>query len=115
MAASRRIGGALLSAILLVASNQMLAPTLVGAASVAGGVTLDGYGGLHPFGGLNLNSSGAPYWGGWDVARAVVVRQDGSGGWTLEGFGGIHAFGNAAPIRTPAYWNWWDIARAFVV
>lgn len=80
-----------------------------------GGVTLDGYGGVHPFGGLSLDSSGAPYWAGWDIARAVVVRADGSGGWTLDGYGGIHAWGSAPTIKTPAYWPYWDIARDLVV
>lgn len=77
-------------------------------------MTLDGYGGLHTFGGLSLNTAGAGYWNGWDIVRAVSVRADGSGGWQLDGYGGIHAFGAAPRIATPAYWGW-DIARAFVV
>jgi uncharacterized protein YvpB len=85
------------------------------ASPASGGVTLDLYGGLHPFGGLALNSAGAPYWGGIDIAREVVLRQDGSGGWTLDGYGGIHSFGAAPPIKSPAYWNGWAIVRAFVV
>jgi uncharacterized protein YvpB len=90
------------------------APLPAQAAAAAGGATLDGYGGLHPFGGLSLNLAGAPYWGGWSIARAAALRQDGSGGWELDGYGGIHAFGSAPVIQTPAYWGW-DIARAFVV
>src|SRR5205823_7655765 len=67
-----------------------------------GGVILDGYGGLHAFGGMLLNFAFAPYWNGWDIARAVVVRADGLGGWTLDAWGGIHAWGAAAGIAQPA-------------
>ncbi len=80
-----------------------------------GGVVLDKFGGLHPFGGAAVNTSGAPYWPGWNIARSVVVLPDGSGGWTLDGWGGIHAWGTAPAITTPAYWPGWDIARALVV
>lgn len=85
------------------------------AAGGRGGVTLDGYGGLHAFGGMTLDQRGAPYWPNWDIARALQARADGSGGWTLDGFGAIHSFGSASPIPTPGYWSGWDIARAFVV
>jgi uncharacterized protein YvpB len=81
----------------------------------SGGVTLDGWGGLHSWGGLSLDGAGAPYWPGWDIARSAVVREDGSGGWVLDGWGGIHAFGDAAAIAAPSYWPRWDIARALVV
>lgn len=81
----------------------------------SGGVVLDGWGGLHPFGGFALAQSGAPYWHGWDIARAIVIRDDGSGGWTLDGYGGIHAFGAAAPIPTPVYTAGSDTARDFAV
>src|ERR1035437_7390400 len=80
-----------------------------------GGATLDGYGGLHAFGRAQINSANAPYWPGWDIARALVVLPDGSGGWTLDGWGGIHAWGSAPPIAMPAYWPGWDIARALYV
>jgi uncharacterized protein YvpB len=79
-----------------------------------GGVTLDAWGGVHPFGEVNINTSGYPYWQGWDIARSVQVRDDGSGGWTLDGWGNIHAWGAAPAIQTPGYWPGWDIARAFV-
>jgi uncharacterized protein YvpB len=79
------------------------------------GVVLDGWGGVHPVGGTPVNTSGAPYWAGWDIARSVVVREDGSGGWTLDGWGGIHAWGSAPSASTPAYWSGWDIARAMVM
>jgi hypothetical protein len=83
--------------------------------TVHGGAVLDGFGGVHPFGGLPLDTAGAPYWAGWDIARSLVVRADGSGGWELDGWGGIHSFGAAPPIAGSAYWQGWDIARALVV
>jgi uncharacterized protein YvpB len=89
--------------------------TTVPAPTVHGGAVLDGFGGVHPFGGLALDTTGAPYWAGWDIARSLVVRADGSGGWELDGFGGIHSFGAAPAITGPAYWQGWDIARALVV
>ena len=105
-----------MAAAILSSLGQLVSPAPVHAASpAAGGATLDLYGGLHPFGGLALNKTGAPYWNGIDIARAVSLREDGSGGWILDGYGGIHAFGSAAPIKTPGYWNGWAIARAFVV
>jgi uncharacterized protein YvpB len=116
MAGLRRIGSALL-AVAIIAGLLTLSPiTGARAASGAtGGVTLDGFGGLHPFGGLNLNTGSAPSWPNWDIARAAVIRQDGSGGWVLDGWGGIHAFGIAPSVATPAFWQGWDIARAFVM
>ncbi len=105
-----------MAAAILSSLGQLMLPVPVRAASpVSGGATLDLYGGLHPFGGLALNKTGAPYWNGIDIARAVSLREDGSGGWILDGYGGIHAFGVAPPITTPGYWNGWAIARAFVV
>ena len=103
------------AAILSSLGQLMLTAPVRAASGVTGGATLDRYGGLHPFGGLALNRTGAPYWNGIDIARAVSLREDGSGGWILDGYGGIHAFGSAAPIKTPGYWNEWAIARAFVV
>jgi uncharacterized protein YvpB len=109
-----RICSTLVSAGTIAGSVVLGAALPAWGAPATGGVTLDGYGGLHPFGGLSLNSARAPYWNNWDIARAIAVRQDGSGGWTLDGQGGIHAWGTAPTISTPTYWNW-DIARALVV
>ncbi|MBV8527688.1 MAG: C39 family peptidase [Candidatus Dormibacteraeota bacterium] len=95
-----------------------VAPAMRAAAAPSaqpGGVVLDGWGGLHTFGGFTLAQTGAPYWYGWDIARAMVIRDDGSGGWTLDGYGGIHAFGAAAPITTPVWTNGVDDARDFAV
>ena len=89
------------------------APVVVSPAN--GGAVLDGYGVIHPFGGLSLNTAGAPYWSGWDIARSLVLRADGSGGWELDGWGGVHAFGSAAAVDAPTYWQSWDIARALAV
>src|SRR5256714_12166822 len=115
MAHPRKACPGLVAALLLAGLVQLEMPTPANAApSATGGVTLDGYGGIHPFGGLNLNTASAPYWGGFDIARAVVLRQDGSGGWTLDGYGGIHAFGAAPAIPSPGYWGC-GIDRAFVV
>ena len=88
---------------------------LAWASRAHGGAVLDGWGGIHPFGGLALDTSGAPYWRGWDIARSLVLRDDGSGGWILDGYGGVHAFGAAPPVSGSPYWKGWDIARALVV
>src|SRR5207245_809194 len=106
----------LVAAAMVFSLSQLPVPApAYAAATQAGGVALDSGGGLHPFGGLTLNTAGSPFWGNWDIARALVVRSDGSGGWTLDGFGGIHSFGTAPTAITPAYWSNWDIARAMVV
>src|SRR3989442_1108519 len=116
MAYLGRAPSTLVAAAMLFSLRQLPGPAAVYAvAAQAGGVTLDSGVGLHPFGGLTLNTAGSPFWGSWDIARAVAVRPDGSGGWTLDGFGGIHAFGTAPIAITPAYWSNWDIARAIVV
>ncbi|MEP6625426.1 MAG: hypothetical protein ABJC79_13355 [Acidimicrobiia bacterium] len=88
---------------------------------VPGGLTLDGFGGLHRFAvglGPRLGAvRGAPYWPGWDIARGVAVAPNRRGGYELDGFGGIHPFRlGAAPSSPPAvsggpYWSGWDIAR----
>jgi hypothetical protein len=75
---------------------------------------LDGWGGLHPFGGAQLNAAGAPYWQGWDIARSAAL-DGGAGGWVLDGWGGIHGFGGEPGLQPPVYWQGWDIARALVV
>ena len=115
MAHLRKGCSALLAAVILASIFRISATTPVRAANTAGGVTLDAYGGLHPFAGLAPNTAGSPYRNGFDIAHAVVLRQDGSGGWELDGFGGLHAFGIAPAVSSPAYWNGWNIARAVVV
>jgi Cysteine-rich secretory protein family len=88
---------------------------LADAAASSGGVVLDGWGGIHPFGGAVISTAGAPYWSGWDIARSLRLQPGGPGGWVLDGYGGIHAFGGAPQIATPVYWSGWDIARDLVV
>ena len=62
-----------------------------------------------------LTPVGGPYWPGWDIARGVAVRLDGTGGLVLDGWGGLHPFGLSGPpipLATHAsYWPGWDIAR----
>jgi Protein of unknown function (DUF1573)/Abnormal spindle-like microcephaly-assoc'd, ASPM-SPD-2-Hydin len=79
------------------------------------GVTLDGYGGVHPFNSAGdpavVNPSG-PYFG-FDIARAVVVSNASTAarpqGWVLDGWGGLHAFGGAQDVAQGAYWKNFDI------
>ena len=81
------------------------------------GWTLDGWGGLHPFGGAGSSPApvGAPYWPGWDIARGVALD---SSGWgvVVDGWGGLHTFSTRAGVRIPTltsstYWRSWDIVR----
>jgi hypothetical protein len=75
------------------------------------GYTLDAYGGLHPFsdGGTMPPAIPAPaYWGGWDIARGLLMTTA-SGGYLLDGYGGMHNFGGA-PTAQGLYFGW-DIAK----
>ncbi len=76
-----------------------------------GGYTLDGVGGLHPFG-VAPPLSG-PYWPGFDIARDLVLRAQG-GGWVLDGWGGIHPFGGAPSLGSGPYFVGVDVARKLV-
>jgi hypothetical protein len=71
---------------------------------------LDGFGGVHPFGGAPAVAVTA-YWSGWDIARGIVLQSGGPGGYVLDGFGGVHPFGGAPAVAVTAYWSGWDIAR----
>jgi hypothetical protein len=51
---------------------------------------LDGFGGIHQFGGAPA-VTGTAYWNGWDIARSLTLATDGSG-YVLDGYGGIHPF-----------------------
>ena len=79
------------------------------------GYTVDGWGGVHGYGGAPAVNVSA-YWAGWDIARGVVVRRDGTGhpngGYVVDGWGGVHAFGGAPGVTVTAYWPGWDIVRA---
>ena len=81
----------------------------------AGGVVMDRFGGLHPFGNKSFPTSGAAYWPGFAIARSVGLLPDGSGGYTLDGWGGVHPFGSAPAQNVTAYWFGWDIARGVAV
>jgi hypothetical protein len=82
------------------------------AANVSG-VTLDGYGGLHPFGGQGVVPQGA-YWPNWDIARSVRLSPSATKtnpqGWVLDGYGGLHPFGGAPAVANGAYFGGQDIA-----
>jgi murein DD-endopeptidase MepM/ murein hydrolase activator NlpD len=86
-------------------------------ASSVGGVTLDGWGGVHPFGNAGPVTEMA-YWAYWDIARSVRFSPASTTahpqGWVLEGFGGIHPFGGA-PVVPGAYWPNRDIAGQLLV
>jgi hypothetical protein len=76
------------------------------AANVSG-VTLDGFGGLHPFGTAGPTRAGG-YWNGWDIARAIRLAPGSTAaqpqGWVLDGWGGLHQFGGAAAVPPGGYW-----------
>ncbi len=80
-----------------------------------GGVTLDDLGGVHPFGGMSLDHTGATYWPHSDSARALAILPDGSGGWTLDAWGATHPFGAAPKLSGTPYWYGIDAARSLVV
>jgi hypothetical protein len=97
-----------------IARDIVLTSTSTAAGS--SGYTLDGYGGIHPFGGAPAIAPGASYWKGFDIARRIVLLADGSGGYVLDGWGGIHPFatGSNTMPATPtvySYWNGFNIAR----
>jgi murein DD-endopeptidase MepM/ murein hydrolase activator NlpD len=81
-------------------------------ASNVGGVTLEGYGGVHGFGSAGA-VTGFAYWDGWNIARSIRLSPSSTAahpqGWTLDGLGGVHAFGGAPSVPMSAYWSW-DIA-----
>jgi subtilisin family serine protease len=80
--------------------------------SACSGYVLDGWGGLHAFGGAPPASG--PYWPGWDIARGVALHPNG-GGYVLDGRGGVHRFGGAPAVSGTPYWPDWDIARAITI
>jgi hypothetical protein len=94
-----------------IARDLVLTPGST-AANVSG-MTLDGYGGLHPFGSESAVSSAA-YWPNWDIARSVRLSPLSTAaapqGWVLDGYGGLHPFGGAPTLYSAAYWPGRDIA-----
>jgi hypothetical protein len=87
-------------------------------ASNVSGVTLDGWGGLHPFGSAGpVTSSG--YWPNWDIARAVRLSPASTAaqpqGWLMDGWGGIHPFGGAPKIYSYFFWANHDVSVQLLV
>jgi peptidase M23-like protein/fibronectin type III domain protein len=75
-------------------------------ASVSG-VTLDGWGGLHPFGSAGSAAASA-FWPNWDIARSVQLSPASTAarpqGWVLDAWGGLHPFGGAMSVPGGSYW-----------
>ena len=78
-------------------------------ATANGGCTVDGFGGIHPFGNAPaITPTG--YWPNWDIVRGIAVASGGTGAYTLDGFGGVHPAGGAPSLSVSGYWPNWDIA-----
>jgi Papain-like cysteine protease AvrRpt2 len=81
------------------------------------GYLLDGYGGIHPFGGAPLIKGNVTWTS--DLARGLVLTADSTREWvkgyTLDAQGGITPFGGAQPVSGNAYWPGKDIARGLVL
>lgn len=80
------------------------------------GLSLDGWGGLHPFrigtGAATAIGGGGPYWPGYDIARDVTVTAWGPArGYVLDGWGALHPFGTVPAAHGTPYWPGSDIAR----
>jgi hypothetical protein len=80
----------------------------------SGGLVADLFGGLHPFGGAAMPSSGGGYWPGQDVIRGMAKGATAASGYLLDDWGGLHAFGGAPPAIGGPYWRGQDVARAVV-
>jgi spore germination protein YaaH len=108
------------------------AHALPGPNAPQGGLTLDGYGGLHAYGQGVANVATTAYWNNYDIARDFAFLPDGSGGYVLDGLGGLHPFSvndGAAPVsRDPLrtngmpratvggpFWPTLDVARKVVI
>ena len=75
-------------------------------ASNVSGVTLDGYGGVHPFGTAGA-VQGEAMWPNWNIARSVKLSPQSTAaqpqGWTVDGYGGLHPFGGAPAVASGGY------------
>jgi hypothetical protein len=107
------------------------AHALPGPNTPQGGLVMDGYGGLHPYGSGVGALDATAYWPGWDIARDFAFLPDASGGYVLDGYGGLHRFTVAGglsigpwsslsqdavlPPEGATYWQGWDIARKVVI
>jgi hypothetical protein len=92
------------------APSGPVTPAQTASAAPDGGYVLDGFGGLHPFGGAPAVAPGG-YWRGWDIVRGLALRPDGGSGYVLDGWGGLHPFGGAPRVAVASYWTGWDVAR----
>jgi hypothetical protein len=81
---------------------------------LTGGYLLDGWGGVHGYGGAGPVNTSA-YWPGWDIGRAMVMRPNRTSGYVLDGWGGVHPFGDAPFVGVSAFWLGWDIARGIAL
>jgi outer membrane protein assembly factor BamB len=99
-----------------IARDIALAPGSTG--TNVSGVTLDGWGGVHPFGNSGAVTGATASWPNWDIARAVRYSPDSTvaspKGWVLDGYGGLHAFGGAPDLPAGGYWGW-DIATQLIL
>ncbi|MEA2634868.1 MAG: chitinase [Chloroflexota bacterium] len=95
-----------------------LALTPGSTAAGVSGVTLDGWGGVHPFGAAG-SASATAVWRGWDIARAVRLSPSSTPGqpqgWVMDGWGGMHPFGGVPRIYSYSYWPGQDIAVQLLV
>lgn len=80
----------------------------VEAAPGGGGWVLFGDGTIRSYGGAP-DFTGAPYWSGFDIARDLVVSNDGSRAYVLDGYGALHPLNGSPAIYGP-YWPGFDIA-----
>jgi hypothetical protein len=80
------------------------------------GYTLDGFGGVHPFGGARPVVGAARFDG--DVARGLVLTPGVNAlfvqGYTLDYSGGLHPFGGAPAVAASASWRGEDMADSVV-
>lgn len=59
------------------------------------GYVVDGWGGVHPFGGAGPGT-GAAYYPGWDITRGITVSAPNQG-YTVDGWG--ESTPSAVPLR----------------
>jgi hypothetical protein len=89
---------------------------MVSSSDGEGGLVLDGWGGLHPFGDEQA-ATNTGYWAGWDIADGIATSSAATSGYVLDRWGGLHPFevGGAVmplPANGNAYWPGWNIARS---
>jgi hypothetical protein len=88
-------------------------------ASNVSGVTLDGWGGVHPFGAAGPVTMLSGFWPNWDIARAVSMSASSTAahpmGWVLDGWGGLHQFGGAPLVQAGAFWPNHDVAKQLLM